>query len=304
MKNTRKMAQVLAILLAAMMIIGVIIFAMPNVFAEDGEKTELTEEEKKRREEEDYWRAVEADRQYRVEQLQNQILSMIDQFKGKPGYYGAVQKLEKFLDSVNPRDILDPRDYEAAIAAFKKDDSELQSKPLLKGDEKNNFNPDNNLTRAEFAMILARMDNQIFLGTGENWYQEAMNHAKTRGYLKGDDSGDMMPMKNISLAEVVTVFVRYKGYTKMEGNMSKVPEDHWAKGEMQRAYMDGWISGIENISDCDRPITRGELASILTKVRQIKIDKQKMDEQIGLYKRFFDVNKGNRYYYDILVNTK
>ena len=50
MKNTRKMAQVLAILLAAMMIIGVIIFAMPNVFAEDGEKTELTEEEKKRRE--------------------------------------------------------------------------------------------------------------------------------------------------------------------------------------------------------------------------------------------------------------
>lgn len=308
MKNTRRIAQIIAGVLAIMMILGVVMYIIPTAYAAENTTTseqKKQEEEKKKKEEEEkkYWNAVEAERQYLVEKYTGEMLDLISRYKGKPGYYTAVKKLEEYLDSINPRDIIDPRDMLSVINRFSKDESETISHPILMGDEQGRFNPENNLTRAEFAVILSRLDNQMFVG-GANWYETAINYAKEKGYLKGDESGDMMPTKQVSIAEVVTVFVRYKGFTKMEGNMAKVPEGHWAMGEMQRAYMDGWIKAIDNPGDCDRPITRGELASILTQVRQLKVDKDKINSTIELYKSFFDVPSNHRYYYDILVNTK
>lgn len=300
MKNIRRTAQIIAGVLAIMMILGVVMYVMPVSYAaEDTTKTE----EKKKEEQEKHIKDLEAERERLVKEYTSQILDLISTYKGKPGYYAAVEELENFLDSINPRETIDPSDLEHLINNFRKDESETFSHPILMGDDKGNFNPNNKLTRAEFAVILSRLDNQNLIG-GSNWYESAMNYAKSKGYLKGDDSGNMMPNKQISLAEVITVFVRYKGFTKMEGNMSKIPEGHWAMGEMQRAYMDRWIEDIDNISNCDRAITRGELASILTRVRQIEIDREKINKTIGLYKTFLDVQSNNRYYYDILVNTK
>lgn len=308
MKNTRRIAQIIAGILAIMMILGVVLYVVPTVYAADNatktEEQKKAEEEQKRKDaQKRYWNAVEAERQYLVEQYTNEILNLINRYKGKPGYFTAVKKLEEFLDSFNPRDMIEPETLASYINNFKKDETEAYSNPILMGDEQGRFNPENNLTRAEFSVILSRLDNQMLMG-GVNWYENSMNYAKEKGYLKGDDSGDLMPMKTISLAEVVTVFVRYKGFTKMEGNMSNIPQGHWAMGEMQRAYMDGWIKGIDNPSDCDRAITRGELASILTQVREIEVSTEKINETLPLYKSFIDVPSNHRYYYDILVNTK
>lgn len=307
MKNTRRVAQIIAGVLAVMMILGVVLYIIPTSYAADNKSDTKTEEQKKqeemKKEQEKYWRAVENERQYLVDKYTNEILSLIQQYKGKPGYYTAVKKLEDYLDSFSPRDMIDPNDILSVINSFSKDESEVESNPILMGDELGRFNPENKLTRAEFAVILSRLDGQPVMA-GTNWFEPAMNHAKEKGYLKGNDSGDMMPTKQISIAEVITVFVRYKGFTPMEGNMSNIPKDHWAMGEMQRAYMDGWIKAIDNPNNCDRAITRGELASILTQVRGIKIDADKINEQLALYKTFADVSPGYRYYYDILVNTK
>ena len=44
MKNTKRVAQIIAILLAIMMVIGVILFAMPSLYAKDDVKASACKE--------------------------------------------------------------------------------------------------------------------------------------------------------------------------------------------------------------------------------------------------------------------
>ena len=351
MKNTKKIARIIALALAVFMFAAVLLYIAPVAFAEENgqevttekkeeeekkaeeakkkkeaeeakkkaeeaakkaaeeaEKKRLEEEAKKKKEvedakkkEEEEYRRYLNEMQYLGDQYVKQIATMIEQFKNTPGYVGAVKKLQDFLSSINPRAGVDPNAAKAVIDGFNKDEIELKKNPILMGDENGNFNANNTLTRAEFAVVLARL-NKISLD-GISWFDAAMKFAKESGYMKGDDEGNMMPEKPISIAEVVSVFVRYKEFTTLEGNTLSLPAAHWAIPAMQRAYVDGWLTGINDPQNCDRAITRGELASMLTKVRQIKIDRAQINEEIVLYKRFPDVDINNPYYYDIIVNA-
>ncbi|MDD7761182.1 MAG: S8 family serine peptidase [Firmicutes bacterium] len=234
---------------------------------------------------------------YYVKEAQN----LIDKYKNIPGYKKAVIKLQSYLNSINPRYGVNNAEIKAMIESFKKDDKESKIVPVLKGDEKGNFNPQNNLTRAEFAVVMARLNNISLEGT--TWYEAAMKFVFERGYMKGNETGDMMPNKVITIAEVVTIFNRYKNYLLAEGNTLGLPDGHWATAAMQRAYVDKWLVLIDNPSDVDRPITRQELASILTRVRQLTIDRDFINRNSHLYRSFPDVQKSNPFYYDIIVNA-
>lgn len=310
----KKVAKVLAVLLAALFLIGSFAFLARDAFAQcctgstaptaqvesEEERKAREEEEKKKQQEEENKKNEEAVKR-EEESLVRHIQMLISEYENKPGYFDAVAKLKAVLDSYNPRYGRDLRQLRDAISAFAFNEAETKRSPLFTGDEQNRFRPNDPLTRAEFAAILMRMDH-VTAEAGSTWYEIPMRHARERGYMKGDEFGNMMPEKTISLAEVIATLVRYKQYPEVPGDEYHLG-NHWARGYMQRAYTDGWLKEIENAGQADRPILRGELAAVIVKAQGIKIDRKEIEERMALYRQFADVDKHNPYYYAILVTS-
>ncbi|MDO5716848.1 MAG: S-layer homology domain-containing protein [Tissierellia bacterium] len=308
----KKLAKILAIILAAFFVVGTLALAIrfaPTIKAEccntcEDEQTEeeKLEEERKKEEEERRRREaiIQSDKDAEADKLIRQIHYYIEKFDNVPGYYKAIEMLKNTLDSLNPRTGYDPAVLRDALDKFHYDEKELEKNQVFTGDDFNMFRPDAFLTRAEFATILMRMDKKSIEG-GENWYDTAMNHAVEMGYMKGDDFGNLMPMKEISVAEVVAVMVRYKEFTTLPGDIFGIGENHWAKGFIQRAYTDGWFKDIQNAEQVDRPIMRKEVAALLFHAQSIQIDRAEIDKHLGRYHLYSDVEKSNPYFYYILA---
>lgn len=137
----------------------------------------------------------------------------------------------------------------------------------------------------------------------EIWYDAVMKKAKEVGFMKGDEFGNMRPNDNITLGEAITVLARFKNIGEAIGNTVGVPEKHWSRGFMQKAFIEGWLKRLENVKNPDRAIRRDEVAALMTKVRGLKIDKNDIDQNIAIYKTYKDVGKKNPYYYDIIENS-
>lgn len=293
-KKAKAVAKFLAIVLAVAMIAGVFLMFMPSMFAK-GEGDDLVTEDKlfdeyvNEREKED------------VEKYVTQIKDLIKTYKGKVGYKKAVSKLEKFIKNFDPRKDYDPKDVGNVIDEFRIDKSEKSKSPIFIGDETNLFRPKDNLTRAEFATIVLRLQN-IEVPKSEVWYEAAMKKANELGFINGDENG-FRPNDKVTLAEAITVFMRYLKLAPVESNSLGLPQNHWSRGFMERANIDGYLKRINDKFKPDRFIYRDELAALLTKVRTLDIDKEEIDEHKDELKTYKDVSKRNPYYYDIIENS-
>ena len=118
----------------------------------------------------------------------------------------------------------------------------LKDRGIVKGDSNGNVNPDNYITRAEFAQITNLTFGYSYNGTdsfndvsSDKWYYEAMNIAKSAGYFKGDNLGNGNPDKQISRAEASVAIARILGLDTSDNNTgfsddNEIPS--WAKGSV------------------------------------------------------------------------
>ena len=193
-------------------------------------------------------------------------------------------------------------ELKSLIDNFGIDKSEMKKNPVFVGDSSELFRPADNLNRAEFATIVLRLM-KVDFDKSEIWYDAVMKKAKEVGFMKGDKFGNMRPNDNITLGEAITVLARFKNIGEAIGNTVGVPEKHWSRGFMQKAFIEGWLKRLENVKNPDRAIRRDEVAALMTKVRGLKIDKNDIDQNIAIYKTYKDVGKKNPYYYDIIENS-
>lgn len=291
-KFARKLAKYLAIILAAAMIAGLFFMFMPSLLA-DGE-TDETLKSKERDEEELNIKEIANKYIYQIEEL-------IRRYKDRPGYYKAVKALKDYMMKIDLNN-LKVDELKSLIDNFGIDKSEMKKNPVFVGDSSELFRPADNLNRAEFATIVLRLM-KVDFDKSEIWYDAVMKKAKEVGFMKGDEFGNMRPNDNITLGEAITVLARFKNIGEAIGNTVGVPEKHWSRGFMQKAFIEGWLKRLENVKNPDRAIRRDEVAALMTKVRGLKIDKNDIDQNIAIYKTYKDVGKKNPYYYDIIENS-
>lgn len=291
-KFAKKLAKYLSIILAVAMIAGLFFMFMPSAMSA-GETDETTKKDEREDE--------EIDRKEIANKYIYQIEELIRKYKNKPGYHKAVKALKEYMMNLNFNN-LNIEELKSLIDNFGYDKSETSKHPVFIGDGSQLFRPADNLNRAEFATIVLRLM-KVDFDKSEIWYDAVMKKAKEVGFIKGDEFGNMRPKDNITLGEAITVLARFKSIGEAIGNTVGVPENHWSRGFMQKAFIEGWLKRIENVKNPDRAIRRDEVAALMTKVRGLKIDKNDIDKNIAIYKTYKDVGKKNPYYYDIIENS-
>ena len=179
----------------------------------------------------------------------------------------------------------------------------------------NYFRPGAGLTRAEAAQILAnalvedgyRYDPNFAIHykdiVGNEWYAKAIRITSQANVFKGYDTGYFDPHKKITRAEWIGTLRRFQELERVSGNHMQVRTDHWAMGEIEAAYKEGWLAiygqGLAKFK-ADEFIPRQEVAAVSNKAFNRVLDKTYIHRNSKNLINYKDVNPSLWSYEDIL----
>ncbi len=179
----------------------------------------------------------------------------------------------------------------------------------IKGYGNNMFAPNRTITRAEVAMIFARLSiNQSTVGAPQfkdvkagDWYKTAVDIMARQGVIKGYEDGTFRPNQPITRREFAAIAARYAGNIDAWKTFRDVPPTDWAYTLINRVAGAGWINGYED--GTFRPnnnITRAEVVAIVNRMLNRKADKKYVDNNLMRAKdAFVDNMRSAWYFYDI-----
>ena len=145
----------------------------------------------------------------------------------------------------------------------------------LTGYEDGTVRPEQEITRAETAMIFFRLLRDP--GAAEQksfpdvlpglWYTEAVETLAGMGILNGRENGSFDPDTPITRAEFVAIAARFAYAVEGGTGFPDIPENHWAASAISTAAAGGWVRGCEDgLFHPERRIRRGEAATILNRM--------------------------------------
>ena len=146
------------------------------------------------------------------------------------------------------------------------------------------FEPNRQLTRAEFVTMLYRMADKPAANTAAGftdvpqnaWYRDALNWAAEKGYVNGTGANTFSPDGKITRQEVVTILFRYSGSQSGAETMFTATYDSqftdsgaiapWAKTAMYWAIYNGVVNGTSQTTvSPTATATRAEVAAIFVR---------------------------------------
>ena len=146
------------------------------------------------------------------------------------------------------------------------------------------FEPNRQLTRAEFVTMLYRMADKPAANTAAGftdvpqnaWYRDALNWAAEKGYVNGTGANTFSPDGKITRQEVVTILFRYSGSQSGAETMFTAAYDSqftdsgaiapWAKTAMYWAIYNGVVNGTSPTTvSPTATATRAEVAAIFVR---------------------------------------
>lgn len=175
-------------------------------------------------------------------------------------------------------------------------------KAYIQGYPDNTFRPDNNVTRAEAAVILANFISEnsknsrnMLNDVSKNaWYYDAVQKLVDKKVLSGYPDGGFHPNDSLSRAELAALITRAKGMDTGKHSFKDVSDNHWASKAIGACAEAGYISGYPDGSFApDRQITRAEMVSMVN--RSFKIPNKKTENNT-----FRDVSVSYWGYKDIM----
>lgn len=144
----------------------------------------------------------------------------------------------------------------------------LTDNGYVQGDKKGDLMLDKNLTRAQFAALLARLDGKDEIAkamktlgtkftdvTEAHWAIGYINFAAGKAWVNGYPDGTFGPERDVTYAEIATVLVRYLGVDTMGFTY---PVDYVAK-----AYEMGLMKGLPEIENHKQAATRKDMFQML-----------------------------------------
>ncbi len=183
----------------------------------------------------------------------------------------------------------------------------------MRGDNTGMFNPDANITRAEAAALIARLNANYNEGTkyssslndipADEWYAGVVNFCASSGLITGYDDGTFLPNNQITRQEFCAIVARYLNLSNTgEANFNDIDETIWGAGYISQLAGKGIINGYEDGSFApNAPIKRCEVVKILNAVFDRTPDRSTVNDNIGNYSvRIPDVSADHWAYYEIL----
>lgn len=183
----------------------------------------------------------------------------------------------------------------------------------MQGTANGNFGPNEQLTRAQVAQIVANLLKQSGKTTVYNpkqykdvenfrWYKEAVDLVTSYGIMEGTPAGNFEPNRLVTKAELVVTAARLKNYQTTPGNVFGLTSHYWAQGYIQTAYVNGWLD-TKNGFVPNAPITRGETVHIFNGALGYGPDQDYIIKFASQMNNFNDVKRGMNYYFDIMTAT-
>lgn len=181
-------------------------------------------------------------------------------------------------------------------------------KSYISGYDDGTFRPDNTITRAEAAAIIAKLggidENKEYENTFNDvaeseWYKNYVNFAKEKGYIEGYDDDTFVPDKVITRGEFAVILGKYLNVdgTQKKTIFSDVPSTHYASGYIQELFRKKIISGYDvHIFKPDNTITRAEAVTMMNKALGLGAE-----DVSGLGNPFSDVSPSHWAHKEILT---
>ena len=114
-------------------------------------------------------------------------------------------------------------------------------------------------------------NNIVFSDVENHWAKNEIENFVSKGYVSGYDDATFRPDNDITRAEFVRMVNEYFGFTNGEGeNFKDVDSDKWYYKDVCIGIKEGYINGYDdNTFRPDAPITREEVASIITNITNL-----------------------------------
>ena len=179
----------------------------------------------------------------------------------------------------------------------------------IKGYGDNKFEPNKTITRAEVAMIFARLSlNKSTAGAQQfkdvkagDWYKTAVDIIARQGVIKGYEDGTFKPNQLITRREFAVIAARYAEGLDTWKTFSDVPTTDWAYKFINRVAGTGWINGYEDGTfRPNKNITRAEVVAIVNRMLNRTPDRAHIENNLmNSSNAFVDNMRSAWYYYDI-----
>ena len=106
--------------------------------------------------------------------------------------------------------------------------------------------------------LLVRAEGELFSDVPyDSWFYEDVMALTDSGVIGGYPDGTYRPTKNVTTGEALKMILLASGYPEPEQAAS-----HWARGYLNFAIDQGFLTRYEDISDLDVPMTRGLVAKL------------------------------------------
>lgn len=175
----------------------------------------------------------------------------------------------------------------------------LFDKGVITGYPDGTFKPDQAITRAEFAKLVAKTFNYAsptqnqFKDVSGHWASNFINAAAQQKVMNAFSDGNFKPEQSLSRAQAATMLSRILGLAKPEekydewpANFSDVSKDHWAFRYIEIANkLELLPASFKSEFHPEQAITRAEAAWLIQGLSQISVNKGKIvnvDPDTGL----------------------
>lgn len=149
-------------------------------------------------------------------------------------------------------------------------------KAYISGYEDGTFRPDNPITRAEMATVLARAfakdtkpaAAKKYTDVAEShWAKASIDQATGSGLMDGYPDGSFKPEQTITRAEMASIAAKLKASAAAGSGSFSDTAGHWAAASIEQAKAAGVISGYEDGTfRPEKTLTRAEAVTMLNKL--------------------------------------
>ncbi len=175
------------------------------------------------------------------------------------------------------------------------------------------FRPDNSITRAEAAKVLAlaltdnfdqnkSFDDNFRDVESDAWYAKVIGYLKSIDAIDGYEDGTFKADKNITRAEFAKIIAKIDGLSDSSEHdkFSDVEAKHWAKGYIENIAVKGYIVGYpDGTFKAENSITRAEVVTIVN--RMLKKNTDSISNKTE--NKFNDITDAHWAFKDVLAAT-
>lgn len=152
------------------------------------------------------------------------------------------------------------------------------TKPYASGYDDGMFLPNDYITRAELASMIARLSygddipnsyRASFPDVDNAWYNKYIGYLEDKGVLSGYEDGTFRPNNTVTRGEMCAVIARAQKYDliSVDGMFADVTDADWAKDYITTLATKNIVSGYEDGTfGTYAPITRAETVAIINRV--------------------------------------